>query len=320
MASTTSQKRRMGRKQRYGVVDVGSNTVHLLVAECDGQTLTPIDDESTRLQLGADVALTGLFEGRKMRMATETVRGYVEQAQRQRTDTICLLGTQAVRTAGNGQRLARGIQDTTGHPLRVISPAVEARLGYLGTTLDLPDKRPRLIVDIGGGSTQLMLVDGKGRTHFEDSLPIGSVALPAKFMRHDPPRPSETERAELAVQQAVGRMNQRFPENAVEPSYGILIGGVGRRLARAGRLRPSEPIVRLWVERLSTATMAASAEAIEAFGAARFEDAEMLRAGALILRHVMAARGLQYCFASINGIREGAVLALSHGEEIGTDA
>lgn len=317
MASTERHRRRDERKQRFAVVDVGSNTVHLLIAECDGQVVSPIDDESTRLQLGADVALTGLFEGRKMRLATETVRGYVEQAQRQQVDTVCLLGTQAVRTAGNGSRLAKAIQEATGHPLRVISPAVEARLGYLGTTLDLPDKRPRLIVDIGGGSTQLMLVDGKGRTHFEDSLPIGSVALPAKFIKHDPPRASETERAQLAVEQAIGHMNQRFPENAVEPSYGILIGGVGRRLAKAGRLRPSEPIVRVWVERLSAATMAASAEAIEAFGAARFEDVDMLRAGALILRHVMAARGLQYCFASANGIREGAVLALSHGEDIG---
>lgn len=301
---------------RFGVIDVGSNTVHLLVADSNGRTLSAIDDESTRLRLGAEVAQGGALDRGKVRLAVQTVRGYVSRAQQLRCRTICLVGTQAVRSARNGAELARAVKDTTGLPLHVIEPAEEARLGFLGTTLDTPDQRPRLVIDMGGGSTQLTLAEGE-ESHFLQSLPIGSVALPTKFLKHDPPRKAERESMELAVHQAVGVLNVHpAHERAVHAEYGVVVGGVGRRLGRAGRLGPAEPLVRLWVDRLAGVVMGVSAEAMEVFGAARFEDADMIRAGAIILREVMATYGLQYCVVSNFGIREGAVLALARGEAI----
>ncbi|MBV8085638.1 MAG: hypothetical protein JO247_12575 [Chloroflexi bacterium] len=301
---------------RYAVIDVGSNTVHLLVADSNGRALTAIDDESTRLRLGAEVAHSGALDRGKIRLAVQTVRGYVTRGQQLRCKTICLVGTQAVRSASNGEELASAVQTSTDLPLHVIDPAFEARLGYLGTTLDVPDQRARLVIDMGGGSTQLTLADASGEAHFVQSLPIGSVALPARFLRHDPPRKLERESMELAVHQAVGVLNVH-PNPAhriVRPEYGVVVGGVGRRLSRAGRLEPPEPLVRLWIERLADAAMTVSAEAMDVFGAARFEDADMVRAGAIILREVMASYGLQYCVVSNYGIREGAVLALARGE------
>jgi len=244
----------------------------------------------------------------------QTVRGYVIRAQQLRARSIALIGTQAVRSAANGHELVAAIQQGTALPLHVVDPAIEARLGFLGTTLDLPDQRPRLIVDIGGGSTQLTLVDAQDQTHFDHSLPIGSVALPTQFLRHDPPTKGDRERMELAVLQAVGVVSQRASEREVAPEHGILVGGVGRRLRRAGRLATAEPLVRLWIERLADVAMSVSAAAMEVFGAARFEDADTVRAGAVILREVMNAYELQYCLVSSNGIREGAVLALAREE------
>ena len=290
--------------------------MHLLVADSDGRTLSAVDDESTRLRLGAEVAQGGALDRGKVRLAVQTVRGYVARAQQLRCRTICLVGTQAVRSASNGAELAQDVKAATGLPLHVIEPAEEARLGLLGTTLDTPDERVRLVIDMGGGSTQLTLAEGT-QSHFLQSLPIGSVGLPMRFIKHDPPRKAERDSMELAVHQAVGVLNVHpAHQRAVHAEYGVVVGGVGRRLGRAGRLQPAEPLVRLWIDRLAGVVMGVSAEAMEVFGAARFEDADMIRAGAIILREVMATYGLQYCVVSNFGIREGAVLALARGEAI----
>jgi len=299
---------------RYGVIDVGSNTVHLLVADSDGRSVDAVEDESTRLALGEEVALLGQLDPGKIKLAAETVRAYVMRAHQLRASTVCLVGTQAVRAASNGKDLVRAVEKATDLQLRVIEPGVEARLGFMGTTLDVPDKRPRLIVDIGGGSTQLLLADARGVPHFDQSLPIGSVALPARFFRSDPPRKQERDRMQLAIQQAVGLVNQLNRPGGVVPEYGIVVGGVGRRLRRAGRLQSGEPLVRLWIERLADVCLSVSSEVLEVLAAARPEDVNMVRAGGSILREVMSACHLQYCLVSSYGIREGTILALAREE------
>jgi len=316
---------------RLAVIDVGSNTIHLLVAECDGRTLDSIVDQSARLRLGADVARGRAVTSAKIALAATTVSDYVITAQQQRAQSILLLGTQAVRAATNGPDLVQSIQQATGLPLKVLSPAVEARLGCWGTQLDAPDDQPHLIVDIGGGSTQLSLAEGSRELRFLGSLPVGSVSLATQFLLHDPPSRNARERLEPAVHEAVAAVASRevqesgvgsqesgvaAAEARVAPGYGIIIGGVGRRLRKAGRLSSGEPLVRLWVERLVDAVMSVSAETLEVLGAAKAEDVDMIRSGAVILREVMHAYGLQYCLVSNNGIREGAILATARGEDV----
>jgi exopolyphosphatase/pppGpp-phosphohydrolase len=299
---------------RFAAIDVGSNTIHLLVAECNGRTLDPLVDQSARLRLGADVARGRAITPSKMALAATTVSDYVITAQQQRAQTILLLGTQAVRAATNGPELVQAIERATGLPLQVLSPGAEARLGCLGTQLDAPDEQPHLILDIGGGSTQLSLAEGGGQLRFLGSLPVGSVSLATQFLLHDPPTKHARGQLEPAVHEAVAAVAS--PPVPL-PGYGIIIGGVGRRLRKAGRLSSGEPLVRLWVERLVDAVMAVSAETLEVLGAARKDDVDMIRSGAVILREVMHAYGLQYCLVSNNGIREGAVLALARGEVVG---
>jgi exopolyphosphatase/guanosine-5'-triphosphate,3'-diphosphate pyrophosphatase len=299
---------------KLAVIDVGSNTIHLLVAECDGRTLVSVVDQSARLRLGADVARGRAITASKMALAATTVSDYVITSQQQRAQTILLLGTQAVRAAANGTDLVRAIERATGLPLKVLSPAAEARLGCLGTQLDAPDEQPHLIVDIGGGSTQLSLAEGCDRLRFLGSLAVGSVSLATRFLLHDPPSRNARERLDPVVHEAVAAIGS--DDSPVSPSYGIIIGGVGRRLRKAGRLSSGEPLVRLWVERLVDAVMSVSAETLEVLGAARAEDVDMIRSGAVILREVMHAYGLQYCLVSNNGIREGAILAMARGEDV----
>ena len=112
----------------------------------------------------------------------------------------------------------------------------------------------------------LLVADENDQTEFLDSLPLGSVTLPTKFLRHDPPRKAERDGMEMAIRQGVGSVQQRdATQDPIE--LGVLVGGAGRRLRKAGRLNRKDPLVRLWVERLAASVMTVTTEAMEIFGA-----------------------------------------------------
>lgn len=305
-----------GRAARFAVVDVGSNTIHLLVADCDGQRLTRLNRESVRLRLGADVARSGFIDPEKVNAAVQVVRLFVGRATRFESDSVTLIGTQAVRAAQNGVHLAREVQRATGLPLQVIDPRAEARLAYLGTTLDYPGERPRLIVDVGGGSTQLLTVDEQGQCHSTHSVPVGSLNLPMRYLLHDPPTARELGRLERAVLCALQDAQHALRGGGMRPEYAVATGGVARRLRRAGRLAAGEPLTLAWLERFVPVAFSVNAEALDVVGAVRTVDADMVRAGAVVLRDVLQGCGIRYCGVSDHGIREGAVPCLARGQHI----
>ncbi|MHB8618160.1 MAG: Ppx/GppA phosphatase family protein [Chloroflexota bacterium] len=300
------------------VIDIGSNTVHLLVARSDGRGLSPLDDESRRLRLGADVSAEGRIGPEKSAAVAATVCEYVDRARSLGASGIHLLGTQALRAAANGPDLAQTIEQASGLPVRIISSVSEAHLGHLGATLDTPGERPHVVVDVGGGSTQVVHVDDEGNAQWTRSLALGSVTLPAQMPWQDPPLAQEREAAEEAVRKAVDAAGLTSASGS-GPEYAVAIGGVARRLRRAGRLARGEPIALPWLERLASIAMEVPSEVLEVLGAARADDADMIRAGSTILREVMRALTLQSCLVSDYGIREGAILALARGQPLAND-
>lgn len=301
--------------QCLAVIDIGSNTVHLLVARSDGTGLSPLDDESRRLRLGADVSHEGRIGPEKSAAAVATVCEYVDRARSLGAGGIQLLGTQALRAAGNGPELAQTIELASGLPVHIVSSVTEARLGHLGATLDAPGERPRVVVDVGGGSTQIVQVDDEGNAQWTRSLPMGSVTLPARMSWQDPPLAQEREAAEELVREAVDSAGLALASGS-GPEYAVGIGGVARRLRRAGRLARGEPITLVWLERLVSIAMEVRSEVLEVLGAARADDADMIRAGSTILREVMRALTLQSCLVSDFGIREGAILQMARGQPL----
>src|SRR5712692_7397011 len=124
----------MPAKKRIAVIDIGSNTIHLLVADSDATTLSCVDDQSTRLQLGAEVARNGSLDPQKMHAAVEVVSRYVDRARTAEAAEVHLLGTAAVRAAANRVELVDKLTAATGFQLQVLNAQEEARLAYLGTT------------------------------------------------------------------------------------------------------------------------------------------------------------------------------------------
>lgn len=305
---------------RYAVADVGSNTVHLLMAKSDGARLRPIHEESIRLRLGADVARAGSISEANLAATLTAIKRFVARSKRLGAANVRLLGTQPIRGAANARSLANAILRGTGLPLHTLTPETEALLGYVGTSIDYPGFRPGLVVDIGGGSTQVSIIDKKQRFRFSCSVPVGTVSLPIEFLKHDPPWRQEAEAVKAAVERAVAPIGHQILEEGLKLDHGLVIGGLARRLHRAGRSANTALLSADWLKRFQHASMHVSSEAFETLGAARKDDVSMLRAGATILAAVMNSCRIMSVSVSRYGIREGAVLLLARGRDIPASA
>jgi exopolyphosphatase/pppGpp-phosphohydrolase len=150
----------MSEDSRIGAaVDVGSNSVHLLVVAIAGQQRRVIRDESELLGLGAVVDMEGRIPDDIAATAVELVRGYVETAREAGADWIGLLATEPLRRASNRTHVCDLVQQATGLRLHVLSHEEEAGLTVLGVLDGEPPSEPTLVLDIGGGSSELVLLE-----------------------------------------------------------------------------------------------------------------------------------------------------------------
>ena len=167
---------------RVAVVDVGSNTVRLLVGERDGEGIRCVDEERVRVGLGADVERTGLLSAKRLARAAEGAASEVAKARKLGASEITVLVTSPGRQARNGSELRAAIAARTGVPVRLLSAAEEGRLGYSGAVAAAGVPGGSLAVcDAGGGSTQLAV--GTGRTpSWVRSVDIGSLRLTRRLL------------------------------------------------------------------------------------------------------------------------------------------
>jgi exopolyphosphatase/guanosine-5'-triphosphate,3'-diphosphate pyrophosphatase len=189
---------------RIGVVDIGTNSTRLLIAEIEGERVTAeLARESRVTRLGQGVDATGALADEAMERVFAVLadyRGLIDAHGV--TDTVAVL-TSAVRDASNGAAFTEAVRERFGLEARVIPGDEEARLTFLGATSERapdPDAGELLVVDIGGGSTEL--VAGRGRdVSFFVSLQAGVVRQTERHLHHDPPRPEELEalRTEVAT-------------------------------------------------------------------------------------------------------------------------
>src|SRR5512132_3176357 len=184
----------VARVKRLAAVDIGTNSVLLLVAErgADGK-LRAVADEAEITRLGRGVDRTGLLSPEGMSATLAVLERYVRQARAAAAQDIVVTATSAARDARNGAEFLQAARTRTGVEVRVISGEEEAGLSYRAATDDFASEaggRPLLVIDVGGGSTEFVL--GKGRAvSFARSLDIGSVRLTERCIHSDPPLPVE---------------------------------------------------------------------------------------------------------------------------------
>jgi exopolyphosphatase/guanosine-5'-triphosphate,3'-diphosphate pyrophosphatase len=183
---------------KIAALDVGTNSIHLLIARvgADGQ-VEPLDRAKEMVRLG-DSAFKGVIAPDAFARATECIRRYRAQAERAGVDAVIAVATSAVREAENGGDFVRVVRDETGIELTVIRGEQEARLVYLGAraALNLAGRKA-LIIDIGGGSVELIVGDAR-EAHFATSHKLGVLRLLEMYPPSDPMSPDQ--RLRLAEQ------------------------------------------------------------------------------------------------------------------------
>jgi len=162
--------------ERIAAIDVGSNTVLLLIAENNPTTgLTIIAEAEDQPRLGAGVSATGRLSQAAMARALETLERMRELSRAHGAGRIGAVATAAVREAENGAEFVQLVR-AHGIPLRTISPETEAALSYRSAAYHFPGAERTLVADIGGGSLELIGASGGG-IRLSRSLPLGAVRL-----------------------------------------------------------------------------------------------------------------------------------------------
>ncbi len=204
-------------------IDCGTNSTRLLVADENGDELIRLM-RITRLGQGVDRANT---------LAPEAIARTVDVLHEFRrsmdgfgVDRVRMVATSAVRDAENGAVFAEAARDAVGTAPEVLTGLEEGKLAYRGASADLdPFEGDTLVVDIGGGSTEITL--GRGGTVSSVSLQLGCVRLTERFLTSDPPTPDEVVATRIAIADALTWGEQRMPELLALDTRRRLVGLAG---------------------------------------------------------------------------------------------
>lgn len=295
------------------VIDVGSNTIHLLVGEVENGAVLPITGEKVSARLGAGVDETGSIEKARIPLAADAIRLFARLAALNGAPQPAVLATSAVRDAKNGQALVEEVLEKAGLEVRLISGDEEAFLGFRGAVSALgPDfswDTPALVVDLGGGSAQLILGDAADGPQKRVSLPLGSNRITERFVRHDPPEAGELDRLREAVLQMLPEWE--LPEGAPV----VAIGGSARATLRLTR---DELTVESLGELAREISTKPSAVLAREEGLAP-ERARVMPAAITTLAAILERYGGSRLNVVRGGIREGAILSTADEAENGSN-
>jgi exopolyphosphatase / guanosine-5'-triphosphate,3'-diphosphate pyrophosphatase len=160
-------------------------------------------------RIGQGVDRTGTIAPEALRRTVDVLRRYCRRARALGAERIHLTATSAVRDSSNRDQLASAVLRLTGEPMEVLTGKQEAELSFLGATRGLRVPTPILVLDIGGGSTEFVM--GDGRPTAAISAQIGSVRLTERYIHTDPPVFEELDRLELAVTSVLHQVEDRIP-------------------------------------------------------------------------------------------------------------
>ena len=290
---------------RHSVVDVGSNTIHLLVGEVDDGAVLPITGEKVSARLGAGVEKTGRLDEQRLTLATEAITLFAGIAAMNGAPSPEILATSAVRDAENGEELVGRVREATGLGMRLISGEQEAALGFRGALSAVPQEGKVLVVDLGGGSAQLILGDASGGPEERVSLPLGTNRTTERFVSQDPPTDEELE----ALWEHAKRL---LPEWDIGEAKVVAVGGSARALLKV--TRDELTVDRLW--RLSSEVREHPSGVLAREQGLAPERARVLPAAVTTLAAVLEHFGERELTVARGGIREGTLLALGRGEGI----
>ena len=270
-------------------VDVGANSAHLLVAAVTGHLVEPLLDESAFLGLGDRVATHGYFGADARDELVSTLAGYADAARSLGASSVTFVGTEPVRRAADAAPLIHAVEGRANAPLHVLDHDEEAKLTLLGVTGGRPVDSELLVIDIGGGSSEFVIV-GPDRPVTATGIRLGSAILTKEHSKADPPTLKEIEAMRKAAKVAIADAPDANPAEI------IAVGGTASNLLK---LLPATAVDRMLTRRritvaLAMLTVQRSAEAAERH-MLRPQRARVLPAGALIVDAILERYDADAC-------------------------
>jgi exopolyphosphatase/guanosine-5'-triphosphate,3'-diphosphate pyrophosphatase len=296
---------------RYGVIDVGTNSVKFHIGEhhVDGKWRTVVDRaELTRL--GEGLAQGGLIIDAALERTAAAIAGMVDEAKRHGVRALAAVGTAGLRIASNGSEAVAAIQARTGVLIEVISGEEEGRLAYVATKAGLGLKKGSLVVfDTGGGSSQFTFGhDGSVDERF--SVDVGAVRYTERYRLDRAVSPEVLREAMAAIAADLSRIDGRPIPDALVAMGGAVtnITAVMHRLAKYDpEVVQGTVLDRAEIDRQIELYRAQDADARRAIVGLQPKRAEVILAGACIVRTVMEKLGKQSFTVSDRGLRHGVL-------------
>jgi len=306
--------------RRVAAIDIGTNSIHLLIAAVDpalGSFNVVLTEKSTT-RLGERDAERGDLSEAAIERALETLRHCRELALSHGVEQIVTAATSAVREAPNGRDFLATVQDQLGLDVDLVSGPEEARLIFLGVLSGMSfGTQPHLIIDIGGGSTELILTDGHDERVLS-STRIGAVRLQREFCQHDP---LPADRRSFLIAYIQGAMDPAVAQ--VKAALGsndhpLMVATSGTAMALAALAAAEEPrpplklqgyrLSRERIDQLVNRLVNLTPEQRRALPALNERRAEIIVPGALILQTTMAMLQVEELVICDRALREGLIV------------
>lgn len=300
--------------KRVAVIDIGTNSTRLLVADVAGGVVSQVERRSTVTRLGRGVDLSGHLSGEAIEDVCSAIGDYVGIIEELGAETVDAIATSAVRDADNGSAFVAELRERFALSARVLDGEEEARSTYLGATSEAPPSEPTLVVDIGGGSTELVVGQGSEVT-FHDSLQAGVVRHSERCISSDPPTAGELE----ALAADVRGLIDASVDDGLEVADAIAVAGTPTSLAAVElELVPYDPTrvhghvlalpsIQRMLSRLASVPLA---ERVEIPGL-HPDRAPTIVAGVVILVEVMRAFEVEEISVSEHDILYGTAISAS---------
>ena len=295
---------------RVAAVDCGTNSLRLLVADVDGRSKIDVHREMRVVRLGEGVDRTGELAPPAIERTRQALVDYAATCRSLEVERTRMVATSATRDAANREQFVAMVRDVLGVEPEVISGDEEAALSFDGATRGLdPDDGPFLVMDIGGGSTELVL--GTTSVEAARSVDVGCVRLTERHLHDDPPAIDQVASAEADVDNALVLVRQAVPVEKARTAVG-LAGSVTTVAALALDL-PAYDAERIHLSRIAAADVRAVSDRLLAM--TREERAalpvmhpgrvDVIGAGALVLATLVDRLGLREVLVSESDILDG---------------
>ena len=212
--------------ERVASIDIGTNTILLLIAEVVQGGLRPLVEKEMIVRLGEGVHQNGVLLEGAMERGLQTLTQCLKECQEMGVQRIFAAGTSALREAKNAGDFLKRAEEKLALPIEIISGEEEAQLSFLAVATDLGGlEKTILVVDVGGGSTEFVLGKGNQISHWV-SLPVGSVRFTEQFLLSDPVRQAEW----LNMENELIRGLEKVP-HPQKPFTMVAVGGTATTLA-----------------------------------------------------------------------------------------